>query len=370
MTKIAIVGTGMTRFSKDSAVKLESLLEDASMAALDSVQGLEAKDIDSVMVSTNDHGRYLGPILAESMGVQMRGAQTIESLCSSGANAIVSGYAHIHAGLADVVLVSGADRFDGPGRVFEWDKSRGEDPRPIMWASKFASSYKQKYGIPDEQIATVAARAHTNSQANPNAYAHSPCTPQQVTDSKLVAPSLRLLECSRACTGSAALILASESVARKCSNTPVWISGIGQSTLGASMTSNGSFYKIESAAHASLDALRMAKIKASDIDVAEVHDAFAVCEPMIAEAVGMAPEGSGAKLIEGMFGTSERRINPRGGILGSGHALGATGIAQTVEVARQIAGTAGSTQVDSASNGLIHNMAAAATSSSVMVLGS
>ena len=368
MTRIAIVGTGMEKFSKDSKTSLELLLKNVSNTALDSTRNIDGANIDTIMVSTNQHTSYLGAILAESIGARPRVAQKIESLCSSGANSIVSGYAHIHAGLADTVLVAGADIFDGPGRVFDWDSSRGDDARPIMWASRFATAYKQKYNVSDDQIATIAARSHKNAISNPHAYKHDSYTPQQVMQSKLVAPSLRLLECSRSCTGSAALILASEDVAHKFCDSPVWISGIGQSTIGASMTSNASFSEIESTRNAANAALHMSKINSSDIDVAEVHDAFAVCEPMAVEAIGMTPMGLGSKLLCDLFETSERKINPRGGIIGAGHVLGATGIAQTIHVSEQVAGTAGSLQVDTASVGLVQNMAAAATSSTVMVL--
>ncbi len=370
MTRVAIVGTGMGRFSKDSDEGIESLLVGASKSALDSARNLAGRDIDGVMVSTNAHDSYLGAILAESIGAKPGVAQTVESLCVSGTNALVSGYAHIRAGLADTVLVAGADTFDGPGRVFEWDSSRGDDPRPVMWASRFAESYKTKYGVSDEQTATIAARAHKNARSNPDAYVHNAYTPQQVLDSKLVAPSIRLLECSRACTGSASLILASERVASRYTDSPVWVSGIGQSTLGASMTNNKSFHDIESAGLAATEALRTAGVGASEIDVAEVHDAFSVCEPMIIESIGIAPLGGGAAALCDMYGTSDRMINPRGGIVGAGHPLGATGIAQAVHVARQVAGTADAAQVDSAHIGLVHNMAAAGTSSTVVVLRS
>lgn len=370
MTGVAVVGTGVTRFTKDSGEGIGQLLTHASTLAIDSARDLAGSDIDAVMVSTNDRAGYLGPILAESVGAKPRAAQTVESLCSSGANALVSGYAHIRAGLADTVLVTGADAFDGPGRIFEWDASRGDDKRPVMWASRFAESYKRKYGVSDEQIAEVASRAHTNARSNPDAYEHDAYTPRQVLDSRLVAPSLRLLECSRACTGSASVILASERVAARYSESPVWISGIGQSTLGASMNSNTSFSEIESAALAAADALKMASVGASDIDIAEVHDAFAVCEPMIIESIGMAARGSGTKAVCEMSATCEHRVNPRGGIVGAGHPLGATGIAQVAHVACQISGTARAAQLDSVQTGLVHNMAAAATSSTVIVLRS
>ena len=370
MDRVAIVGAATVRFEAQGTASIEGLLREASQGALESTNGIEGADIGGVIVSTNDNAGYLGPILAEALGAQAGTAQTVESLCSSGTNAIVSAYAHVKAGLADMILVAGADAHDGPGRVFEWDESRGDDRRPVAWASRFARAYMDEHGVDPEEIATVAARAHQNAQANPDAYAHDAWTVDDVMASRPVAPCLRLLECSRACTGAAAVIVASEGVARRACETPAWICGVGQSTLGASLLSNSSMSRIESAARASADALRMARTDAARIDVAEVHDAFAVCEAMAAEAVGMAPQGRGAAAICDMHSTGSRALNPRGGILGAGHALGATGIAQAVEISRQLGGRADKRQVESARTGLVHNMAAAATSSTVLVMRS
>ena len=112
----------------------------------------------------------------------------------------------------------------------------------------------------------------------------------------------------------------------------------------------------------------MAGISSSDVDVAEVHDAFAICEPMALEALKIADKGKGAKLVHELYETRNRMINPRGGLIGSGHPLGATGVAQIAEIASQITGSAGSKQVQDAKIGMVHNMSAACTSSTVLVM--
>jgi acetyl-CoA C-acetyltransferase len=103
------------------------------------------------------------------MGIQPNISHTIESLCNSGTNSIVSAYSYIASGLADMVLVSGAERYDSPGQILEWDNSRGEYKHPIFWASIFAKSYKRKYGISDEQLAVVSVKNHKQAKENPNA---------------------------------------------------------------------------------------------------------------------------------------------------------------------------------------------------------
>jgi acetyl-CoA C-acetyltransferase len=162
--------------------------------------------------------------------------------------------------------------------------------------------------------------------------------------------------------------LASEHICRNFTDTPIWISGIGQKTTSASFTKNLTFDSMESTKKAAEKAFEMSNHKANDVDVVELHDAFAVCEPMSLESLGMAEKGKGIDLVKEVFQTENLKINPRGGLIGSGHPLGATGIAQTIEITQQLQSEAGKRQVENANIGLVHNMSAAATSSTVLVL--
>ena len=125
---------------------------------------------------------------------------------------------------------------------------------------------------------------------------------------------------------------------------------------------------MESTNLAAMNALEMSKHSIKDIDVAEVHDAFSVCEPMALESLGFIDKGKGINLIKELHATNNLKINPRGGLIGSGHPLGATGIAQTIEITQQLQLCANKRQVENANIGLIHNMSAAATSSTVLIL--
>ena len=118
------------------------------------------------------------------------------------------------------------------------------------------------------------------------------------------------------------------------------------------------------------DAYKMAKITSQEIDVAEIHDAFSVCELMAVEDLNFTEKNTGAQYVRNLFNTEDRKINPRGGLIGAGHPLGATGIAQIVEITQQLQNKAEKRQISNANHGLIQNMSAAATSSSVLVLKS
>ncbi|MEW6589237.1 MAG: beta-ketoacyl synthase N-terminal-like domain-containing protein [Thermoproteota archaeon] len=368
MNKVAVVSHCTTKFSLDD-VSVESLLALATKSLFEQTKNLTQKDIDAVLVSTNENKKYLSAIVSEMAGISPKISHSVESLCNSGTNSIVSAFSYLSAGLADVALVVGAERFDSPGQVLEWDVSRGEYRHPVFWASMFTKARKREFGTTDEELAYVSAKNHKNATYNPSAYNPKKYTIDEIMNSKKITDDLRLLDCSRPCSGSSAVVLASESVARRFTDSPVWIRGVGQKTTSASFTKND-LTRLESTNAASLQAYQMSKISPGNVDVAEIHDAFTVCELMILEDLGMVQKGHAGKHIIELYNTDSKKINPRGGLIGAGHPLGATGISQVVEIATQLEGNAGSRQVDGAKIGLVQNMSAAATSSTVLILGS
>ncbi len=367
MTKVGIIAYGITPFTQEDK-KIESSLLESTKNLFETNTEIDRNNIDAVLISTNNNSKYLSPILSEMAGIQPKISHSIENLCNSGTNSIVSGYSYIAAGLADMVLISGAERYDSPGQILEWDNSRGEFKHPIFWASIFTKSYKQKFSVTDEQLALVSVKNYKQAKENPNALSNKSVTTQEVLNSKNITEELRLLNCSRPCTGSASILLASEEIAKKSTDTPIWITGIGQKTTSASFTKNISFSSMESTKIASQEALQMSKHVSEDIDVVEVHDAFSVCEPMALESLGFCKPGKASNTIKELYETNNFKINPRGGLIGCGHPLGATGIAQTIEITQQLQLDAKNRQVDNPKTGLVHNMSAAATASTVLVL--
>ncbi len=368
MNKVGIVGYADTKFSSDD-IPIESSMTSAVRLLFEQTPNLGQKDIDAVLTSTNDNKKYLSPIVSELSGIAPKISHNVENLCNSGTNATVSAFSYIASGLADVALVVGAERFDSPGQVLEWDDSRSEFKHPIFWASMFTKAHKRKFGTTDEQLAYVSAKNHRNALDNPTAYNPKKYTVEEIMSSKKLTDDLRLLDCSRPCTGSSAILLASEKSARKFTDTPVWISGIGQKTTSASFTKND-LTSIESTKIAAHEAFAMSKTSPERIDVAEIHDAFTVCELMVLEDIGIAQSGKAGHLVSDLYSTDNKKINPRGGLIGSGHPLGATGIAQISEITKQLQGRAGKRQTENPKIGLVQNMSAAATSSTVLVLES
>jgi len=368
LNKVAVVGYGNTKFSNEDK-PIESLLVSATKSLFDQTKNIDKNDIDAVLVSTNDNAKYLSAILSELTGISPKISHTVENLCSSGTNSIVSAYSYLVAGLADIALVVGADRYDCHGQILEWDSARGEFKHPIFWASMFTKAHKREFGTTEEDLAVVSAKNHTNAKLNPHAYSDKTYSIDDVLQSKFVTDDLHLLDCSRPCSGASSVLLASENVAKKFEQ-PVWIKGIGQKTTSASLTKNESLTTMTSTKIAARQAFDMAKIQVNDVDVAELHDAFTICEIMALEDLGFAKKGEGVSYVRELYGTQDKKINPRGGLIGAGHPLGATGVAQVAEITQQLQNKAEKRQVKNVNVGLVHNMSAAATSSNVLLFQS
>jgi len=224
----------------------------------------------------------------------------------------------------------------------------------------------RKYGTTQEQMAMVSVRNHLNAAKNPDALFGEAITYDEVLNSRKIVPPIKLLDCSSLCTGSSAILLMSDKKARKISENPIWVRGIGQQTNCASFgKAANDLTSIRAAKEAAADAYSMAATGPLSIDVVELHDAFTILEILAYEDLDFAKKGEGGKFVN----QEELSINPRGGILGCGHPIGATGVAQAAEIAMQLDGRAGLRQVKGCKTGLIHNLAAAGTSATVLILG-
>jgi len=363
--KVAIISSQTGKFAKDSNL---SLFELACQPCIDILKTskLYKNNIDAVVFSSCSADQYSSSILCEYLGIKPKISYRIDNLCNSGTNAVVSAFCYISSGLCDSVLVVGAEKANSPGNRLTWDITRGSFYYPVHWAALFAKAHMRRYGTTEEQMAMISVKNHINAEKNPKALFDKAVTLDDVMRSRCIVTPLKLLDCSVSCEGSSAVLLLAEDKAKKLTDTPVWIKGIGQQTNSASfskMTDN--LCEIESAKIAARVAYKMAKVTPSQIDVVELHDAFTILEILAYEDLGFVAKGEGGKFVN----QKEIAINPRGGILGCGHPVGATGVAQTAEIAAQLSGKADKRQVDRCNIGLVHNLAAAGTSSTVMVLG-
>lgn len=374
MRKVAIASAATTKFTKASCKSIFELACEPCIPVLKE----SGKDVGAMLLSTCAPDQYGSTIVCEMLGLRPRVSQRVDNLCNSGTNAIASAYSMIAAGLCDSALVVGAEKAASPGNRLTWDVTRGAFNFPVHWASMFARAHMRRYGTTEEQMARVSVKNRASAAKNPDAlFFGKEVSLQQVMESKKIAEPLKLLDCSAPCDGASAVLLVAEEQAKKLES-PIWIRGIGQQTSAASFAgttdaAGGDLADLGTARSAARQAYKMAgDVLPSQIDVAELHDAFTIMEIMACEDLGFAPKGQGGRFAsqDGDSNSSGIAINPRGGILGCGHPVGATGVAQVAEVALQLAGRArAGRQVKGCRTGLVHNLAAAGSSATVMILG-
>ena len=364
MHNVAVSSWATSTFTKGSKMSLFELACEPSVQLIRE-SGISAKEIDAVLFSSCATDQYSSVIISEMLGIYPRISYRVDNLCNSGTNAVASAFAIIASGLCNTVLVVGAEKADSPGNKLVWDVSRGSFMFPVHWAAIFAKAHMRKYGTTEEQMAMVSVKNHKNAAKNDHALFRKEVTLQEVMNSKKIASPIKLLDCSASCEGASAILLVSEEKARSLDN-PVFIKGIGQQTTSASFAkATSDLTTIEAARRAAHTAFEMSHTKLSQIDVAELHDAFTILEILGYEDLGFAKKGDGGKFVN----QEQIVINPRGGIIGCGHPVGATGVAQVAEIASQLAGKAGKRQVKNCKTGLVHNLAAAGSSASVIVMG-
>ncbi|MBI2217554.1 MAG: thiolase domain-containing protein [Candidatus Rokubacteria bacterium] len=372
MRKVALVGAGVSKFGVRKAT-YRDLIWEAGKACFDSVPGVRPKDLDglvvgSVMPERTAFQSHISSLAAEALGIRPStlSART-EHMCASGTVGIRYAYAFIAAGLADLVMVLGVEKLNQPqgeeailnmgtGVDREWEAAFGLTAPPCFALA--AQRHMAEYGTTEQHFGLVGVKNHTHASKNPNAHFQKGATLDQVLGSRMIASPLRLFMCSPITDGAAAVIVASEERARALTDRPVWIRGTGQALDGFQLTSLHEDYAHWPALkRAGEAAYRMAGLEPKDVDVAEVHDCFAIAEIIAYEELGFCKKGEGGAFVEA--GRSDYGgdvvVNPRGGLMGCGHPLGATGVAQAAEVWAQLRGEAGARQVPDAAVGVTHN---------------
>jgi acetyl-CoA C-acetyltransferase len=372
MRKVALVGAGVTRFGVRKAT-YRDLIWEAGTACFAAAPAVKPRDLEglvvgSVMPERTAFQSHISSLAAEALGIKPSALSArTEHMCASGTVGIRYAYAFIAAGLAELVMVLGVEKLTQPvadeailnmgtGVDREWEASHGLTAPPCFALA--AQLHMTQYGTTEEQLALVGVKNHAHARNNPNAHFQKGVTLEQVLCSRMIASPLRLFMCSPITDGAAAVILASEERARDLTEQPVWILGTGQALDGFTLSALPEDYAHWPAlGRAAGAAYRMASIGPAEVDVAEVHDCFAIAEIIACEELGFCEKGEGGGFVE--KGHSDYGgdvvVNPRGGLMGCGHPLGATGVAQAAEIFAQLRDEAGPRQVPGARIGLTHN---------------
>jgi acetyl-CoA C-acetyltransferase len=381
MRDVAAIGVGMTKWGELWDKSLRTIFTETALMAIDDA-GVER--IDSLVVGCMSSGlfvgqEHLGSLLADDLGRVPVPAARVESACSSGGLALRQGFIEVASGLSDIVLVAGVEKMtDVTGCEATYALGTAADQEyegfhgltfPGLYAM-MAVAHMHKYGTTREQLALVAVKNHENGSRNPLAQFPYPVTVDAVVNSVLVADPLRILDCSPITDGAAAVILCPADMAKKMKTPVIRIAGSGQATDTISLSSRKDITWLESTRIAAEKALAMAGRKIEDIHLFEVHDCFTIAEIMVTEALGIAKKGQGGRAVEeGLTSLTGRYpVNPSGGLKAKGHPVGATGVAQAVEVIKQLRGEAEKRQIKGARRGLTQNMGGTGGSSVVHIL--
>jgi acetyl-CoA C-acetyltransferase len=362
--KIGIDSVETTKFTKQSGKETVELASQSIINLLKKTR-IDRKIIDGIIVSSCSSEQYLGNILSEMAGINPKVSTKVENLCNSGTTAIILAYSLILSNICKAVIVTGVEKGSSPGNKLVWDMTRGIYDMPIHWAALFAKAHFRNYNTTEEDLALISEKNHRYANKNPKAlfYGKKFSLTEIITSEKIIDP-LKKLDCCYPCDGASSLLMISDKISSN-SDEPIWIKGLAQSNYGASFGSiSEDLRSILSTKIASKEAFKKANLRPKDIDIAEIHDAFSILELLAYEDIGFIEKGKGSYFIK----ENQLPTNTRGGLLGCGHPIGATGIAQTCEIVMQLKNEAFGRQIKNCNRGLVHNMAAAGTSSSVLIL--
>jgi len=380
-----IAGVGMTRFMKYPDKGLKQLGSEAAQAAVADA-GLKLADIEAAYVGNCAAGLVTGQesirgqVILGTIGVGKIPIINVENACASGSTALLQACAMVSTGLYDTVLALGVEKLSHPDKMrsfaafagaMDVDElnemiaslqqaatadtgSPGESRSMFMDVYAMAArAHMQRFGTTKAQFAAVAAKNSFHGSLNPNAQFREALTVEQVLNDRLIVEPLTRPMCSPIGDGAAAAIIVSERKARQLGITrPV--------RVVTSVMHSGWNHRDDEPDTVELcarDAYAEAGVGPDDFDVVELHDASAPGEIMAYEQLGLCPKGEGGMLVESGATTLGGRIpvNTSGGLLRKGHPVGATGLAQIVELTLQLQGRAGRRQVEGAKRALAQN---------------
>ncbi len=381
MRDVAIIGVGLQPWGELWEKSFRDLFVEAALNALDETK---VDKLDNMYIGCMSGGlfvgqEHIGSIMADYLGQRYLSAMRVESACASGGCALRAGFIEVASGISDIVLVGGVEKMtdvSGDGATYALATAADQEYEvyhgatfPGLYAL-MARNYMDRFGMTRDQLSAVPVKAHDNGHNNPNAQYRMKLSVEQVNNSVMIADPLRILDCSPITDGAAAMILCPLDRAKELSDkAPVKIIGSAMATDSIALHDRRDLTNLDAVKVASQKALKMAGKDVHEIDVTEVHDCFSIAEIIVTESMGFYACGKGAEAaangetrIDG-----KHPINPSGGLKSKGHPVGATGIAQGIEIVQQLRGEAHN-QVKDAKVGVTQNMGGSGGSCVVHVM--
>jgi acetyl-CoA C-acetyltransferase len=371
MRKVAIVGIGHSKFGRRTDVDIAELAFESIKGAMQDA-GVEKKQIESITLGSAG-GWYEESLPAvvvnEYAGFHNVPTMRVEAACASGSAAVRNAYLTVASGESEIAMAIGLEKMTevdtltsvelmGRAGSYLWEFENYGMTFPAYYAL-YAVAHMNRFGTTQEDLARIAVKAHHYGSMNPLAQFQKEITLEKAMGSQMVSWPLKLYDACPITDGSATVILASEETARKLSDAPVWIKGMGVSSDSANLSKRDDYVGLGATVDAARKAYTISKTTPQDFDVATCHDCFTIAELMAYEDLGFCAKGEGAKMVrEGQTEIGGRiPVNVDGGLKAKGHPVGATGVSMMVEVSKQLRGEAGKRQVPlKKGNGLVHNV--------------
>ncbi len=378
MREVAVIGIGITKFGELWTKSLRDIFVDAALKSIDDA-GVDR--IDSMYVGTMTPGlfvgqEHIGALMADYLGVAPIPAVRIESACASGGFAFRQAFIDVASGMNDIVLAGGVEKMtDGADVTYALSTAADQEYEcyhgitfPGLYAM-IANAYFGKYGATRKHLAMVAVKNHKNGALNPNAQFPTEITIDDVLNATMVADPITVMDSSPVSDGAACAIVTTVDIARKLGKPVIKVIGSGAATDTIALHQRKDILSLDAVRVAGERAYKMAGLKPADINFAEVHDCFTIAELCIMEELGFCEKGKAYQMVENGETALEGKIpiNPSGGLKSKGHPVGATGIAQIVEIVEQLRGNAGKRQIKNVKIGLAQNMGGSGASSVVHI---
>lgn len=358
MSQMHVMGAAMTPFGRHTGVMAPEL---AQRAIIDAVAdaGVALADIQAVYCANVLGGMILGQVILRDLGLKGIPVYNIENACASGATAVHLARHALLAGQYERVLVFGIEQLTalGGGTIPMQRNDRMTDlyatagmVLPAVYAMRATRFIHERNAKPAD-LAAVAVKNRRHGSLNEYAQQRTEVTLEQVLSSRMIADPLTLLQCCPSqVDGAAALVLGTDP-GPHAKDVKVLGSII---VSGMRETGDDDILDAEITARAARLAYEQAAVAPADIGVVELHDAFTIAELLYYEALGLAAPGEAVSLLHSGATALGGRVpvNPSGGLLAKGHPLGATGVAQMVELTWQLQGRAGSRQAGTPTLGL------------------
>jgi len=369
MRRVAVIGVGLTKFGKHDRSSAELFAEAARDAITDaeiSPSAIQALYYGNVTGGEGERQLHTSPLAASLLGLTNIPTTRFENACATSHVAFRHAVMEVAAGISDVVLVGGGERVlhiptDHATEYFAFCSDASyEQPVGLTFPGVFAliaRAHMEKYGTTEEQMAHVAVKNHRHGVHNPKAQFRKEITLETVLRSPYVADPLKLFDCCPFTDGGAAVVLASEEVARRHKRS-IWVLGSAAASDTMFMHEKRDLSRVTATERAALGAYRQAGKGPQDVDVVELHDCFTIAEIVATEGLGFFEPGTGGIAAEKGWTSVGGKIpvNPSGGLKSKGHPIGATGAAQICEIVTQLRGEAGPRQVEGARVGLTHTL--------------